>query len=178
MERTGRFLVIGIMALTCLLVTGGGTLEGAGGVGDAGVSQFLASRGGRGHWHVINPTSHEMFALLINYQFNNEEFSNCHGSILTPKALDDMHGNIRHGYSELISVPTQKGLAGRIKDGFGLSAIAGKRTNRVVHLLNPTLYALPPDSTQKAAVISCACGELSDFSLPKNLLSRFGINCP
>ena len=176
MRLKPTYFLCGVVVLALLLSPLGRALAN-----HFGVSQFWTifklEEGGR-EVKVFNPTGTEMFVLLIEYNLDRE-FQSCTGAVVSGagRTGDNDNGDgfdkvENRSYNEVIAVPTEGPSKGLISTDHQLGVQVYRGTR-----LQGWVSADAKGFVVRSGVATCACDELSSFSLPSTLLSAFGISC-
>jgi hypothetical protein len=163
------------------------------GVGAGGSQYLIHVRGntsGQDEIKIFNPSAVEMFVLYLEYN-SDFSFSECDAGVYAAKSTSFGGGNTQTGsplgsvssrtYNELIAVPTTGKVAGAISLQFGVLATMGSGSRDGENRFpGPSFVSQTPNKFKvlSPAAATCACGELSSFGLPSNLLRNFRIRCP
>lgn len=194
-----------VLALTVAFLAAGVHAQ-PGGANPGSLSQFAAGKSTLHYISAFNPTPREQFVLMIYYDINGDLFKEaadtispepiganggCTGVVLPPHGSDDeVISDAEHPYRDLgdvnddsgnyeaIFVPTQGTFRGRF-DREGKLPFGGYIRTRwgFGNPLPPRLFSLPTGANL-TDLTTCACAELTAWSLPSDLLSEVGITCP
>lgn len=171
MGRRARYLAVGFLVSSFLLLL----ITQAAYAHHGGVSQFLLFKSARTDGpKLFNPTSREQFALGIYYD-DDENFDTCEGVVLTPHDREDLSASNNRGSLEVISVATTGDIAGKKAGGHKVGLQGWTHKHFQAWLIDHALFSPP----KPADVQNCACNEVDNFGLPKDILKAFlGFICP
>jgi len=166
--RRKQSLLFGILGLVLLMVGLQADLSTA----DGFRSQYWVNQklNGGSEIKIFNPSTMEMFVFYFETGGGS-----CGGRVIGAGEgswEDPLCCAHSEAYQEVIAVPTEGRLAGAINATVGVEVWRGTRP---VYF---TPLAANRFVSRSLALRNCACEELANFGLPKNLLRNFHIACP